>query len=101
MNESVHYTNAPGDKAEFTFQGTGVQWIGGTNVDHGITDVYIDGTLVRTVDTYSSAWSRQQILFEIKGLTPGSHTLELRLRSDKHASSADYYMDVDAFVVYP
>lgn len=101
MNESVHYTNAPGDKAEFTFQGTGVQWIGGTNVDHGITDVYIDGTLVRTVDTYSSAWSRQQILFEIKGLTPGSHTLELRLRSDKHASSTDYYMDVDAFVVYP
>ena len=37
-----------------TFTGTAVQYIAPTASNHGIADVYLDGTQVATVDGYSS-----------------------------------------------
>ena len=61
-----------------TFTGTAVQWIGPKNTNGGIADVYLDGSLAATVDTYSPAGKEfQQVLFSQTGLTAGSHTLTI------------------------
>src|SRR5207248_10333823 len=42
-NNDVHYTKTNGNYAQFTFTGTGVQYIAETYSDEGNVDVYIDG----------------------------------------------------------
>ena len=73
------------------FTGTAVQWIGPKNTNGGIADVYLDGSLAATVDTYSPAGKLfQQVLFSKTGLTAGSHTLEIVVTGTENpASSAD------------
>jgi len=82
------------------FTGTAVQWIGPKNNNGGIADVYIDGTQVGTVDTYSAAGKLfQQVLFSDTGLSAGSHTLQIVVSGQQNpASSADTVV-VDAINV--
>ncbi|QGQ99716.1 DUF4185 domain-containing protein [Paenibacillus psychroresistens] len=98
-NSTLHYANTSGAYAQYTFTGTGIQWIGARSNDHGKVDIYIDGVFNSTLDTYSSTFDKQQTLFSIAGLASGSHTIKIQLRSDKNASSSNYYTDVDAFIV--
>lgn len=96
-----HYSNVAGSYVEFQFKGTGVRWIGKKGSDHGKADVYIDGVLDSTVDTYSAIDVLQATCYQKTGLANASHTMKIVVRSDKHASSADYYSDWDAFDYYP
>jgi ADP-ribosylglycohydrolase len=99
-NGDVHFSNTAAQYAQYAFTGTGVRWIGKLGNDHGKVDVYIDGTLITVVDTYSATDLLQQICYEKTGLTNGSHTLKIVLRSDKNSASLDYYTDWDAFEYY-
>ncbi|MGH3397052.1 MAG: beta galactosidase jelly roll domain-containing protein, partial [Streptosporangiaceae bacterium] len=76
------------------------QWIGPKDNNGGIADVYVDGSQVGTVDTYSPAGKLfQQVLFSDTGLSPGSHTLQIVASGQQNpASSADTVV-VDAINV--
>ncbi|BBI36652.1 CBM35 domain-containing protein [Cohnella abietis] len=99
VNTTVNYSASSGSYAQYSFTGIGIQWIGGTNTDHGKADVYIDGILDQTVDTYSTTWNRQKVLYSKSGLSNGTHTIKIQVRSDKNPSSSGFYTDVDAFIV--
>jgi DUF1680 family protein len=99
-NSDAHYSKTAGDYAQFTFTGTGIRWYGKKDSDHGKADVYLDGTLDQTVDTYASSAQLQSICYEKTGLTSGSHTLKMVVRSDKNAAATDYFSDWDAFEFY-
>lgn len=92
LNGDVHYTRTDGDSAEFTFSGSGIEYITERNTDMGEVDVYLDGTLQETVDCYSATKQTQQVLFEADGLTAGPHTIRVVKKSGT-------YMLVDAFRV--
>lgn len=96
-NDDAHYSNTPGDFAQYTFTGTGIQWIGAMNNNHGKGDVYIDGTFQTTVDTYSANFMQPLVLYQITGLTNTSHTIKVVVNSTKNVGSSNYYLDVDAF----
>jgi serine protease AprX len=58
------------------FTGTALKISFPTNAQGGIADVYVDGVKRGTVSFYSAAAGRG--IAPVVGLTPGSHTLELR-----------------------
>lgn len=73
--DDVHATTQAGASASFTFSGTGVDWIAPTGPDQGVVDVYLDGKLVKQVDTHSDTRRTQQKVYSVSGLRNGKHTI--------------------------
>jgi hypothetical protein len=108
-----NYTGAPGGwsggsvafsaeaiaRATLSFSGTGVSWIGYRAPNTGIANVYLDGTLVATVDTYAPTEQVQAVIYTTSGLSPGSHTLAIEVTGTRNAASSDSLIVVDAFDV--
>ncbi len=91
-NNNVHVTTNNGDSVSYTFTGTGIEYITETNTDEGNVDVYIDGTLKKTVSGYSASHASQVVLYSIQNLAAGQHTIKLVKRSGT-------YMLLDAFKI--
>ena len=92
--DDVHASQAPGDAAEFRFNGTGVEWLAERYRDEGTAEVYLDGELRGTVDLKLENWPRlaQIPVFSAQGLPPGPHTLRI-------VNTGTNYVLVDAFSV--
>jgi len=90
-DQTESWSTQAGASMTVSFTGTAVQWIGPKNTNGGIADVYLDGSLADTVDTYSPAGKLfQQVLFSQTGLAAGSHTLKIVVTgTEDPASSAD------------
>ncbi|SFA74993.1 Alpha-L-fucosidase [Cohnella sp. OV330] len=93
-----HYTSTAGSFAEASFTGTSVEWVGKLDADHGKADVYIDGTLDRTVDLYSPNRHTGITVYNKQGLSGGNHTIKIVARSDKNVIATNYYVEVDALI---
>jgi alpha-galactosidase len=86
-NDDVHYTEANGDAFQYTFTGTGIDYITETNESQGEAEVYLDGALVDTVDAHldpSGGRGVQQTLYSASGLPNGSHTLRIVKKSGSY-----------------
>lgn len=60
--------------------------------------MYLDGVLVASaIDLYAPNEQLQQVLYTQSGLSLGSHTIKVVVRSDKNPSSSGNYVLVDAF----
>ena len=88
---------AAGHRATLSFTGTGVSWIGFKGSFAGIANVYLDGPLVATVDSYAAAETVQAVLYATSGLTSGPHTLAIEATGTRNAASVDNIVVVDAF----
>jgi hypothetical protein len=88
-----------GSQAQFTFTGTGVKWIGFSDPWSGIAQVYLDGTLVNTVDTYSATQQAQATQYSVSGLSNATHTLTIVVTGNCNAQSAGDWVWVNAFDV--
>jgi hypothetical protein len=89
----------PATSAKLTFTGTGVNWIGYRDAWSGIADVYVDGTLKATVDTYSANAQAQAVQYSISGLANSSHTLIIVVKGQHSSASAGSWVWVDGFDV--
>jgi len=91
----VSESPVPGAKVTFTFSGTSVSWIGCRKLSTGTADIYLDGVLVRQVDTYLPApvEAYQTTIFRADGLSSGIHVLEIVATGDGS------YTLIDAFDV--
>ncbi len=87
-----------GQRATLNFTGTGVSWVGLRGPWTGIANVYLDGILVATVDTYAPAEVAGAVLYTASGLESGAHTLAIEVPAPrtKNAASTDYFVVVDA-----
>jgi hypothetical protein len=88
-----------GSQASFTFRGTGVRWIGYRDEWSGIVQVYLDGELKGTIDTYSASTQAQTALYSLNDLSDAPHTLTLVVTGTRSAGSAGSWIWVDAFDV--
>ncbi len=96
-NQTESWSTQAGASATVDFTGTAVQWIGPKNTNGGIADVYLDGSLLATVDTYSPAGKLfQQVLFSKTGLTAGSHTLQIVVTGTQNPASSASTVVIDA-----
>lgn len=85
-----------GERATFSFTGSGVAWIAPKGPDRGKPEVWVDGIKVTTVDLYKSSDTPQMAVFT-RSVSPGSHTVEIRALGTKSPSSTGTRVDVDAF----
>jgi hypothetical protein len=77
-DDDVHFTTANGAYAQFTFNGSGVQILSERDSDMGNVQIYLDGTLMITYDCYLTGGKRtRQVIYEVKGLASGSHSVKL------------------------
>ena len=88
-----------GGTSSLTFNSTGVKWIGFKGPWAGIGEVYLDGTLKATVDSYAPVEQAQVVLYSVSGLPAGSHTIRIRVTGTWSSSSSSAWIVVDAFDV--
>lgn len=94
-NNTGHFSTTGGSYAQYTFNGASVEWYGAVGPDHGKADVYIDGTLDQTVDLYNANRYIDDQIYVKRGLSNGSHTIQIVARSDKNTASTGYYVEID------
>jgi hypothetical protein len=94
---SAKVSMTSGSRATFTFTGTSVSWIAYRDQWTGIANVYIDGSLTSSVDTYSSSAQAQAVAYTASGLTLGTHTIAIGATGTKNANSNGSWVWVDAF----
>lgn len=98
VENNLHGSNIPGSALDFTFKGPAIKWIGSKNSNHGVAEIYVDGVLQQTVDSYASGPAFNQVLYEKRGLSEdGYHTFRIVVTKDKHPNSTGVYQDVSAF----
>jgi hypothetical protein len=90
-----------GARATFSFDGTGVRWIGYRDEWSGIGRVYLDGALVAVVDAYVPTSAAQAVLFTTSGLARGAHTLAVEATHERNEAAKQRWVWVDAFDVLP
>ncbi|NOL40136.1 glycoside hydrolase family 27 protein [Kribbella sandramycini] len=74
--DDVQYTEANGDSFSYTFVGNGVDFVTETHNSQGEVDIYIDGQLKQTVNTYQAEGrGAQQVVYSISDLPNGTHTI--------------------------
>jgi hypothetical protein len=92
-------SSAAGAQVTFSFTGPSVTWIGGRAPVTGIARVFVDGTLLRQVDTYSKTWEIRVPMFEATGLSDTRHTLTIEVTGMQNAAATSSVIAVDAFDV--
>jgi hypothetical protein len=90
-----------GARAEFTFTGTSVSWIGFRGPWAGLADVFLDGGFVARIDLYSPSEAVQVPVFTTTGLAAGAHTLRIDVAGVKNPAATFAFVVVDAFDVPP
>ncbi|MFP5253553.1 MAG: chitobiase/beta-hexosaminidase C-terminal domain-containing protein [Actinomycetes bacterium] len=95
---SVRHDSTANATASYAFTGTSVQWVTTLGPDRGRADVFVDGVRVATaVELHSRTTQTRRIMFAANGLTPGAHTLTIRVTGTKLGKSKGTRVDVDAF----
>ena len=90
-----HQTNETGETVSFTFEGTGVRWIGQKDTNYTCAKVYLDDRLVEIPNARGSA-AKQQVIYSLIGIPSGEHTLKIESLGPPVAHDQNY-IEVDAF----
>ncbi len=79
--DDIHYTEENGASFEFSFSGTGIEYISEKYSDMGEVDIYLDGVFQSTVNCYNKVRLSQQVIYSKYGLPSGNHTLRVVKRT--------------------
>jgi hypothetical protein len=93
-------SNTPGDYVEYKFKGTGLWLRVYLSADAGKAKISIDDGTPITIDLYSST-TRLHTPFVHSNLSPppNQHTVKIEVDTTKNASSSDYKVGIDAFII--
>ena len=97
----VKYATTSTARAKLTFTGAAASFVTTVSSARGICEIWIDGSLATTFDTYSASTTKKQIVFATPRLNYGSHTIEIRVKGSKRSASTSPRVDVDAFLTWP
>lgn len=84
------FSGNKGDMAEIIFKGTGISLTGNWVKDGGKADVYLDGKLHRTIDTYyffGGQQHRDVSLWHVTGLNDSLHSVRVIVKGEKRPES--------------
>ena len=96
------YAETAGDELEIAFAGTGISLVGNWYKDGGKADIYVDGTLHRTIDTYYDFANQQhtESIWHVLNLKPGDHKVKLVVRGEKRPESAGTRVYITSAVIF-
>ncbi len=89
MRKQSIWSDKSGDELQISFNGTGISLTGNWFRDGGKADVYVDGTLHRTIDTFYDFAGQQhtESIWHVVNLNPGDHTVRLVVKGEKRPES--------------
>ena len=100
--KGIHKSNTAGDTATFKFNGTKIRLYATKDTDYGIGGISIDGGEEVMVDFYNpgtdSSWIPSQdgvLVYTSPQLSPGNHTMTLRVTGTKGKYASDHYVSID------
>lgn len=96
---------APGAKVSAVFEGSGFALLGSWNSDCGKAEVYVDGVLMKEIDTYfreeaGKYEGNRAYLCHLTGLAPGKHTMELVVSDERNPSSSGHKIYIEKILIY-
>jgi hypothetical protein len=97
-NGTLTYSNIPGDKFRFLFQGVSATLIYTKAFNRGIAEVLLDGGPAIPLDMYSPDVQFQHRT-EFGPVKAGAHVIEVRVAASKNGQSTDHVVDLDAIEV--
>ncbi len=91
-----------GDSAELKFTGTGISIEGNWYKDGGKADVFVDGKLHRSIDTYYFFANQQHTtsMWHIMNLQPGEHTVKLVVKGEKRPEAEGTNVYITKAIVF-
>ncbi|WP_219837845.1 glycoside hydrolase family 27 protein [Paenibacillus sp. R14(2021)] len=93
-NNDVHFSQTNNDYFQYTFTGTGIEYITEKEAGQGDVDIYVDNVFKATVSTYNATRLVNQAVYQISGLSSGSHTF-------KAVKKTASYMLLDSLRITP
>jgi hypothetical protein len=96
------YAEKAGDELELEFTGTGISIDGNWYRDGGLADVYVDGKLHRTIDTYYGFANQQhtESMWHVLNLAPGEHKIRLVVKGEKRPESAGTRVYITSAIIF-
>lgn len=101
VKQAMYAENA-GDELEMAFTGTGISIDGNWYKDGGLADIYVDGKLHRTIDTYYNFANQQhtESMWHILNLQPGDHKVRLVVKGEKRPESAGTRVYITSAIIF-
>jgi len=96
---STRSTSAAGSTATYSFAGSYIAWVTEKDPTHGQVIVSIDGVATPMIDNYSANALTRRVMY-VQALTPGSHTIQVKVLATKAAASTGTRTDIDTFIVF-
>jgi hypothetical protein len=89
LKKQSMYAESAGDELAIDFTGTGISIEGNWYKDGGKADIYIDGKLHRSIDTYYYYANQQHTtsMWHVLNLHPGVHKVRLVVKGEKQPDS--------------
>jgi hypothetical protein len=89
LQDQSKFSETAGDELVISFSGTGISIEGNWYRDGGKADVYVDGNLNRTIDTYYDFANQQhtESIWHVLNLKPGDHTVRIVIKGEKRPES--------------
>ncbi len=84
--------------ASYTFTGRFVAWVTEKDPTHGQAVVSVDGVATPSIDNYNAGALTRRVMF-VQAVTPGQHSIQVKVLSTKNAASTGTRTDLDAFIV--
>jgi hypothetical protein len=96
------YAEKSSDELEIAFSGTGISLVGNWYKDGGKADIYVDGTLHRTIDTYYDFANQQhtESIWHVLNLQPGDHNVRLVVKGEKRPESAGTRVYINSAIIF-
>jgi hypothetical protein len=90
IRKQSKFAEKAGEELEIAFTGTGISVEGNWYKDGGKADIYLDGKLHRSIDTYYDFANQQhtESIWHVVNLEPGDHKVRLVVKGDKRPESA-------------
>lgn len=92
---TISYSNTKDDYAEYSFNGTGVKLFTQKGPGGGKFDIYIDGVLQTTFDSYAASQQSKVKALDLQNLAPGDHTVKIVVTHTKNTNSNNYNVHLD------
>jgi hypothetical protein len=99
--ERVREAGGPGDEATFTFEGTGVAFVGRMSQEGGRADVWVDGVKAAPgIEAWVPERTHDNDYWHVTGLAAGEHRVRIVVRDDADRRSHGRKVQIEGAIVY-
>jgi hypothetical protein len=96
------YAEKAGDELTINFNGTGISIEGNWYKDGGKADIYVDGNLHRSIDTYYNFANQQHTvsIWHVLNLKPGDHKVSIKVKGEKREESSGTRVYITSVTIF-